>query len=408
MEFETVYLIHVQEESWIEGQMPSKISFPSNVPLAAEGDTTDDKLRLFFVALTRAKRNLLLTRHQYLVNGKETVRLRFLNEEMVEKQKKTYVAKEVVAGMHQDTIARAHPTVIDTLQTWFAIQAPTRFSKGQELLLQGALENYQMSVTHLNSFLDLVHGGPQVFLEQNILRFPQSKHPSSGYGTAMHSAVQKFYIEYKKQGILPSVEVLVAHFRESLALERMNTLDFERYQEKGVENLTIYYAERKNSFLPTHIIEKDFRTLGVNVGGALLTGKLDRLEIDERSKEIRVTDFKTGRPFSTWKAGSYDQVKLWKYRQQLLFYKLLVEKSSTYAYGYKAVEGSLEFLEADSKNKIHVLSLSYDTCGEELEKLERLIQVVYTKIMNLDFPDVSGYSKDMKGIGKFVEDLLGE
>lgn len=408
MEFETVYLIHVQEDSWIEGQMPSKISFPSNVPLAAEGDTTDDKLRLFFVALTRAKRNLVLTRHQYLENGKETVRLRFLNEEMVEKEKRHYAPKEMVEALKQNTIAKADLKVIDTLQTWFSIQAPTKFSKGQELLLRGALENYQMSVTHLNSFLDLTHAGPEVFLEQNILRFPQSKHPSSSYGTAMHSAVQKFYNEYKKLGERPTVEVLVEYFRESLSLERMNTLDFERYQEKGVENLTIYYAERKDFFSPTHIIEKDFRTLGVHVGDALLTGKLDRLVIDERSKEVRVTDFKTGKPFSSWKAGSYDQVKLWKYRQQLLFYKLLVEKSSTYAYGYKAVEGSLEFLEPDSKNKIQVLSLSYNACTEELQRLEKLIEVVYMKIMNLDFPDVSGYSKDMKGIERFVGDLLGE
>ena len=44
-----------------------------------------------------------------------------------------------------------------------------------------------------------------------------------------------------------------------------------------------------------------------------------------------------------------------------------------------------------------------------LEKpLEKLIEVVYNKIINLDFPDVTKYSKDTKGIKQFEEDLIEE
>jgi hypothetical protein len=38
--------------------------------------------------------------------------------------------------------------------------------------------------------------------------------------------------------------------------------------------------------------------------------------------------------------------------------------------------------------------------------MKSLIEVVYKKIINLDFPDISKYSSDLKGVQEFKEDLL--
>ena len=43
---------------------------------------------------------------------------------------------------------------------------------------------------------------------------------------------------------------------------------------------------------------------------------------------------------------------------------------------------------------------------EQTEKLKKLINIVYKKIVSLDFPDISKYSKDLRGIKMFEEDLL--
>ena len=40
--------------------------------------------------------------------------------------------------------------------------------------------------------------------------------------------------------------------------------------------------------------------------------------------------------------------------------------------------------------------------------MEALISAVYAKIKALDFPDVSQYSQDLKGIIAFEDDLLRE
>ena len=52
--------------------------------------------------------------------------------------------------------------------------------------------------------------------------------------------------------------------------------------------------------------------------------------------------------------------------------------------------------------------LSREINDEDMEKLKKLISVVYGKIINLDFPDVSYYPKSYKGIHQFIEDLIAE
>jgi hypothetical protein len=48
----------------------------------------------------------------------------------------------------------------------------------------------------------------------------------------------------------------------------------------------------------------------------------------------------------------------------------------------------------------------YTPTDEEITRLYRLLQIVWNKIISLDFPDTSGYSKDIAGITQFEEDLL--
>ena len=71
----------------------------------------------------------------------------------------------------------------------------------------------------------------------------------------------------------------------------------------------------------------------------------------------------------------------------------------------KVNTGVLEFLEPKN-DKIVDLSLVIDS--EKLERTTRLVEIVYEKIMNLDFPKIDNYSEDLKGIIDFEDYLLGE
>ena len=91
-----------------------------------------------------------------------------------------------------------------------------------------------------------------------------------------------------------------------------------------------------------------------------------------------MTDYKTGKPSYSWKGASdYEKIKLHKYRQQLMFYQLLVTSSRDYG-NFTFTGARLQFVEPDMKTG-DILSLE-DTFSEEaLAEFARLVGIVWRK-----------------------------
>ena len=118
-----------------------------------------------------------------------------------------------------------------------------------------------------------------------------------------------------------------------------------------------------------------------------------------------VTDYKTGGVLTSWDKGQeYQKIKAHKYRQQLLFYKLLIERSREWQ-KYTMTRGVLQFVEPDPAGKIVALELD-DIDREELARFAELVKAVWRHIQELSFPDVSGYDQTLAGIRKFEQDLI--
>ncbi|HAO64711.1 TPA: hypothetical protein DCQ44_01885 [Candidatus Taylorbacteria bacterium] len=396
LEFETVFVLSCEDSVWASRGMPSKLPMPMNLPIAPAGDDFDDKLRLFFVAITRAKRHLYLTASQKSDGGNESLPLQFISD--------------VPAGFFQDPAqtegSATKPEIIDVLaDSWRAIHKPPTTIE-EKSLLSVLLENYQMSVTHLNNFLDVTKGGPQSFLELNLLRFPQAKTSAASYGTAIHSAMERIYSHLRTQGSLSDLKKVLEFFTAALKKQRLGNRDFEEQLERGTKSLSLFFESKKDSFKPEHKIEVNFKNQGVVVNGAHLTGKIDKI-VDLNNGEMEVYDYKTGKSVKDWKGSSeYEKIKLNNYARQLAFYKILVERSREFAEKYKVNRGVIEFIEsADNKS---LIDLPLALTDEMVERTEKLIEVVYNKIINLDFPDITKYPLTLKGIVEFEDDLLAE
>jgi len=426
LEFDTVFVLNCQDDTWIS-RRSDKLSFPSNLPLAPETQTADDALRLFYVALTRAKYRLYLTRHRFDLRGKEQIHLRFLSGVMSGNElgenglsasgsaENEPIGNEAAAKKKREVVnieefkqkfAQEHGA-----QKFFELYGEIRrhevYSDDEKLLLQKVLQNYKLSVTHLLNFLNVIDGGPHVFLEQNLLRFPQKMTPNAAFGSAMHDALANFYNEFKIKKFLPSLEFLNKEFEQELLLKRLNKKNFAKLRDKGWSDLGIFYEQQKGLFDPNDKIEQNFASQMVVVNGAQLGGRIDRMHLDGAKKEIVVFDYKTGKAFNSWEPREeYMQVKAWKYRTQLVFYKLLVEHSREYRGKYLVKKCALEFLEPSKNGEIFILDL--EVADEEVQRLEKLVGVVYKKIMDLDFPDIRQYDKDLFGIGHFIDDLVQE
>ena len=121
--------------------------------------------------------------------------------------------------------------------------------------------------------------------------------------------------------------------------------------------------------------------------------------------EIIVHDWKTGKVSMTWQGkDDYEKRKLRNYARQLAFYKILTEYSRDFS-KYNVHRGVLEFIETPRAGA-QLVDLECEITDAQTDRLKSLIIAVATKIMNLNFPDVSKYEKNVKGVEAFEEDLL--
>ena len=142
----------------------------------------------------------------------------------------------------------------------------------------------------------------------------------------------------------------------------------------------------------------------VRAGDARITGSLDMIDIAKQDKTMTVTDYKTGHPSVSWDKGDdHTKLKLHKYRQQLVFYKILVENSAEY-HNFDVTHGQLAFIEPTRGGESVLLSL--DLSAQDIERTTKLIQAVWKHIITLDLPDTSSYTPDITGVLAFEQDLI--
>ncbi len=393
LEFEAVFVINCQEDVWNSGRSSRDIPMPMNLSINPAGDTQDDKLRLFYTAITRTKKKLYLTYYKKDSRGKDSVKLEFLHPEIGEKS--LIEEKEISVNDFKESAEQL------AINNW-SVNFAKPIVENEKALLDKMLEKYQLSVTHFQNFLNVADAGPLAFLEKNLLMFPEPKTPSGAYGSAIHGTIQFIYHYLKNKESLPDIEEILLRFERLLINERLNEKDFNLMLGRGKKSLAVFYENKKSDFLSQDKIEFNFKNQGVVLGEAHLTGKIDKMRLI--NFEIVVTDFKTGKNIEDWEPkDKYDKIKAWKYRNQLIFYKLLVENSQDFGGKYFMNKGIIEFIEPE-KGKIIDLELKIE--NKEVERMRKLIEVIYKRIKNLDFPDISEFSKDINGIKAFEESLL--
>jgi DNA helicase-2/ATP-dependent DNA helicase PcrA len=394
LEYDSVYIIGAIDSAWGERVRTRSrlINYPENLPLAPVGDSLSERLRLFFVAMTRARKQLTISYSTSDDNGKDTLCASFLlaTDPKPEQVTPTHTTAELIAGAER---------------RWYEPIVSLSSGTMQELLAP-TLEKYKLSITHLNNFLDVTRGGPQAFLINNLLRFPQAMSPSAAYGSAIHKTLQHAHAHVAATKSQRPVEDVLRDFEQNLRDQHLSESDFASYFQKGSDTLHAFLAEKYDSFSPTQKVELNFAGQQVMIGDAHLTGSLDLVDISTEDKTIVVSDYKTGKASTSWTGKTdYEKIKLHKYRQQLMFYKLLVEHSRDYNQ-YTVTNGCLQFVEPTARGEI--LSLEACATAEELDTFRKLIEVVWRKIMALDLPDTTGYDQSYKGMVAFEQDLLKE
>ena len=404
MEFGNVYVLAVSDEAWggTSRSSGNRIALPPNLQhIRYKGSNDDERLRLFYVAITRAKAELYLVDYASNYAGKATTRLKYLNETTDES-----------GVLHSPLLPIANQAVLPAEETapepttelaayWQTRHAQSLTSADLQSLLHERLARYQLSPTHLGDFIDVANCGPHSFFLRTILRFPQAMRPEVHFGNAMHETLEWLHLVTKKEGRMPAATAVQNTFTARLQSKQLNDTDLALFTQRGHTALHIYLQQRAATTAPDNVVEYNFRNEGVFIGDAHIGGKIDKLIVDKQAKTIVIVDYKTGTPHTSWGR----EVKLHKYRWQLYFYKALVEGSHTFA-GYTVTDAYLEFVEPDEAGQIQELHLPFDEA--EYQRLRRLAQAVWHKIIQLDVPGTGNYTPNLAGIEKFESDLLQE
>ncbi len=390
-EFAHVFVLSVVDNVWgnrARGHN-QRIHLPENLPLYPAGDTEADRLRLLYVATTRAKSHLYLATYTQTDDGKAVVPLSYLQ------------------AMPTIKTVLAQPATTDTLEVAWR-PAPTTPARTLQETLTGALKHFRLTPTALRSFLDICYAGPTTCIERSVLGFPSAYNAHSALGSAAHRALQQAQHSLASSGTV-SHEALLKNFDQALEASGLVASELDAVREHG------------HQFLPRFVddfIAKDFKQVSATEQAlrANLTdqnipfsGVMDAV-ITNDDGSIRVIDYKTGKPplpnWQTTGLSDSKRIALHFYRQQLLCYRLLVAKSTEYA-GQTFAATELLFVEPSDSVDVPFVRLSItDFSAEELHRTEQLIIAVYTAITQADLPDISGYQTDLRGIEQFEVDLI--
>ncbi len=400
-EFQAVFIVGALDEVWGSASRNQgyRLGLPANLTyIRYQGASEDERLRLLFVAATRAKTRLYITSYDKDLAGKRFTPLKYLDVSQDDKG-------QVIGGVIPKKFQKIHLDASDRLTKsaaanyWQARHLPPLSPKLIEVLAP-RLRSYKLNATDLNKFTDLLNGGPDAFFMSCLLKFPSSPTAATIYGTAIHNTLRFIGRLFYNEGAIPSEERILEILKAQLDRVELGPDEINNLFERGQASLRQWLAQRGSSLARTDRYEYGFGNEGSSVGDIRLGGVVDRLVIDEKTKAITVIDYKIGQSYRRWQTNV---VKLYNFRKQLMFYKLLIESSARFR-KYHVTKGIIEFVEPDERGRINQLELNYDQ--DDLNEMVELMSGVWRYIQTLELPDISGYQPSLAGIKKFEADIV--
>ncbi|MBU1992621.1 MAG: ATP-dependent DNA helicase [Patescibacteria group bacterium] len=380
LEFEYVFLPKLYDGKWGNKRNRDLIKLPDEIVSNSEPDKkeqNEDERRLFYVALTRAKKQVFLSYgklyHSFGVE-REVVPSLFVSE-IDEKYIKKVDVKKYEENAEKLLLQQIEPK--------------DEIPQNLDDYLAGLVENFKLSVTALDTYLDC----HRKFLYNNLLRLPRVKTPSLSFGTAVHRALELFFKKFKESGGIPGGDYLVDQFKKAINLEVMTADERKQMVKKGEKVLAGYFENYKDAFKRPMFLEYFFGTHNVYLGEVPLTGKLDKIELlDDVRRNVKVIDYKTGRVRSRNDIEGKTKASDGRYKRQVNFYKLLGELDQLFP--FEISEGEFDFIEPNPSGKYKKESFEFNE--KELDALKDLIVKTYSSIRDHKFEKTEDRSRCQK------------
>lgn len=381
LEFDYVYIINAHDTHWSNRKRVEHLKLPKEVFGAHQDqpdffeEQVDDERRLFYVALTRARKGVTITFAQQNKDGREQLPCQFIEE--IDAQ---FRSSSKIHDVEGEFVSRR-----ELLFTQKQRREP--FVKDKEFFLK-LFQERGLSVTALNNYLSC----PWKYFYVSLLRIPKTPSRHQMYGIVVHEALRIFFELWKRRQDQPK-DFFLSSFEIVLKKQPLHHHDFNELLEKGRGVLSGYYDTYEGQW-PRSIVN-EFKIRASFDPSVDLVGKLDRIDRISRSKEVIVTDYKTGRPKTRGYIEGKTKDSDGSYLRQLVFYKLLIDLYSQK--GMTMERGVIDFVEPDEKGKWH--KEEFFLRSAQVQELSEMIKRVSQEIMSLSFWDSRCQAKSRSVLG---------
>jgi len=378
--------------------LPTPIALVEQLRLGDAPETTqerqqqrdDDDRRLFYVAITRVRKQLHL--YSYKAETKFG-RSKSFSESMFVREAQLSLIEEPSAldVKDEELVQRA------------AIIAPrdVSFDGKLEQYIASLVERFHLTVTGLNSYLR----DPHEFLMGTLIRIPRPKSESQELGTAMHVLLQK-WTQLTLASRSASVQEEMSNGVRDMVGESLRHHHLQDRWSQKAHDVSLAYMKMTELEPYDLVIEREHSIGGGGrsalLGDIMLSGKLDRIDWTSSDKKaISVTDYKTGAPktkgdiLATAESGrqymsqrefSLPEEIQGAYYRQLLFYKLLGDLDVSLT--SPITVGVLDFVEEPFlKGKLR--REQFELPNNHVELLKDVIKQVMQEIRSLSFLEVA-------------------
>ena len=268
LEFPVVFLVHLVQGRFPTPKRRDALELPTELikELLPTGDFhAQEERRLFYVGMTRARRELFLTSARDYGGTRERKVSQFVLEAL---------------DLPKDAARPFKGKAVEELEQFAPPPAPldeamAPMAADEELLLSHKqVDDYQTC--------------PLKYRYVHLLRVPILRHHTVVYGSTIHAVVE-FYLKRRAEGNYTSLDDLLAEYDRKWLNQGFLTWEHQEARKAaGREALTrFWHHEEAEGAKPTYI-EKDF---AFNVGPNRVRGRFDR--VDEDLLGAVVVDYKT-------------------------------------------------------------------------------------------------------------------
>ncbi|MCK5459748.1 PD-(D/E)XK nuclease family protein, partial [Candidatus Parcubacteria bacterium] len=355
LEFQYIFIVNLVDRRFPTTERKEAILLPDDLikEILPEGDIhLEEERRLFYVAMTRAKKGLFFSWAEDCGGVRKKKPSKFLSEIGMVSEKKL---SEAASGLQ---ILSSPLAKSETKEKTDINALPPRFSFSQLAAFSNCPYQYYLGF---------------------ILKVPTQGKPSFSFGKTMHSTFQRIaeLIIAKQSGAQKSLfnsNQRLKKFIEMISLKEM--LDIfqaswiddwyedknskEKHFKKGKKIIKGFYDKFSDKIIQPLYLEKVFK---IKIAGYVIRGAIDR--VDKTEGGLKIIDYKTGEP---------KEKLTFENKKQLIIYQLACEQL------FDEPIKKLSFYYLNNNSEVEFLGKD-----KELEKVEKWIADTIEKIKQNNF-----------------------